>query len=103
MQDREARAVQCESDLTFQRGQVQQSYIGTVCVQLQRHMGHYFTMAPHWQAVPQGVQEGAVQLLLTLVEVQADMLALAPHSSITQVTPYAVLSLLCIVYHLCCI
>ena len=77
--------MQCESDLTFQRGQVQQSYIGIVCAQLQRHMSHYLASAPGWQAVPEGVGPGAVHLVLTLVEVQADLLNLAPPTCITQV------------------
>lgn len=85
VQDREGHALHIENDLTFQRGQVQQSYIGTVCAQLQRHIGNYLAPASAWQAVPQGVAEGAVHLVLTLVAVQADMLRLAPHSCIIQV------------------
>ena len=85
VQDREGHALQIEGDLTFQRGQVQQSYIGTVCAQLQRYIGNYLAPASAWQAVPQGIGEGAVHLVLTLVAVQADMLRLAPHSCITQV------------------
>ena len=96
-QVREACGVQCESDLTFQRGQVQQSYIGTVCAQLQRNIGHYLTTTPAWQAVPEGVQEGAVHLVLTLAEVQADLLALAPHTCITQVSIMPALN-----HRLCC-
>ncbi|KAL0044664.1 hypothetical protein WJX82_004688 [Trebouxia sp. C0006] len=84
-QDREGHALQIEGDLTFQRGQVQQSYIGTVCAQLQRHIGNYLAPASAWQAVPHGVGEGAVHLVLTLVAVQADMLRLAPHSCVMQV------------------
>jgi len=97
VQDREGHALQIEGDLTFQRGQVQQSYIGTVCAQLQRHIGNYLAPASAWQAVPHGVGEGAVHLVLTLVAVQAHMLRLAPHSCIMQVcarptsTPYCAL------------
>ena len=99
VQDREGHALQIEGDLTFQRGQVQQSYIGTVCAQLQRHIGNYLAPASAWQAVPHGVGEGAVHLVLTLVAVQADMLRLAPHSCVMQVcalsTPSAHCALLC--------
>ena len=77
--------MQCESDLTFQRGQVQQSYIGIVCAQLQRHMSHYLASASGWQTVPSGGGPGAVHLVLTVVEVQADLLELAPPTCITQV------------------
>jgi len=95
VQDREGHALQIEGDLTFQRGQVQQSYIGTVCGQLQRHIGNYLAPDSAWQAVPQGVGEGAVHLVLTLVAVQADMLRLAPHSCITQVCGLSISSAHC--------
>ena len=82
----EARAVQCESDVTFQRGQVQQSYIGTVCAQLQRHMAAYVGAAVSaWQCCPAGVHAAAASLVMSLVEVQAELLRLAPSTCITQV------------------
>ena len=96
--------MQCESDLTFQRGQVQQSYIGIVCAQLQRHLSHYLASAPGWQAVPGGVGPGAVHLVLTLVEVQADLLQLAPPTCITQVrtsSSWSCSDLLCLLLMSC--
>lgn len=78
--------MQCESDITFQRGQVQQSYVGTVCVQLQRHLATYMTAAAsEWGEAPQGVHPAAVDLVTNLVEVQADLLSLAPAACMTQV------------------
>lgn len=86
LQDSEARAVQCESDITFQRGQVQQSYIGTVCAQLQRHIASYLGAAvPEGGCIPEGVHSAAGDLVTSLVEVQADLLSLAPPTCITQV------------------
>ena len=88
LQDYEARAVQCESDITFQRGQVQQSYIGTVCVQLQRHMATYMAAAvAEWGEPSEGVHPAAVDLVTSMVEIQADLVCLAPPACITQVRP----------------
>lgn len=80
--------MQCESDITFQRGQVQQSYIGTACAQMQRHMATYLATAAvaGRDCLPQGVHHAAVDLWNSLVEVQADLLSLAPHTCITQVS-----------------
>ena len=88
LQGCEARAVQCESDITFQRGQVRQSYIGTVCVQLQQHMATYMTAAVTELGEPaEGVHPAAVDLVTSLVEIQADLVSLAPLACITQVRP----------------
>ena len=88
LQDWEARAVQCESDLTFQSGQVQQSYIGTVCLQLQQHMATYLMAAVSDGGRPSsGVHPAAVDLVTSLVEVQADLMCLAPPTCLTQVRP----------------
>lgn len=88
LQDYEARAVQCESDITFQRGQVRQSYIGTVCVQQQRHMATYMAAAvAEWGEPSGGVHPAAVDLVTSLVEIQADMVSLGPAACITQVRP----------------
>lgn len=88
LQEYEARAVQCESDITFQRGQVRQSYIGTVCAQLQRHLATYMMAAvPNGGEPPKGVSPAAVHLVTSLVEVQADLVSLAPAACMTQVRP----------------
>lgn len=88
LQEYEARAVQCESDITFQRGQVRQSYIGMVCAQLQRHLATYMTAAvPSGGEPPEGVSPAAVDLVTSLVQVQADMVSLAPAACMTQVRP----------------
>ena len=88
LQEFEARAVQCESDITFQRGQVRQSYIGMVCAQLQRHLATYMTAAvPAGGEPPEGVSPAAVDLVISLVQVQADLVSLAPTACITQVRP----------------
>ena len=93
LQDYEARAVQCESDITFQRGQVRQSYIGTVCVQLQRHMTTYMMAAvAECGEPPEGVHPAAVDLVTSLVEIQADLVSLAPTACITQVLTLSPLS-----------
>lgn len=88
LQDCETRAVQCESDIVFQRGQVQQSYIGTVCLQLQHQMATYLMTAVWERGEPaSGVHPAAVDLLVSLVEVQADLVCLAPPACLTQVRP----------------
>ena len=78
--------MQCESDITFQQGQVRQSYIGTVCVQLQRHMAAYMAAAVgEWGEPPEGVHPAAIDLVTSLVEIQADLVSLAPNACIVQV------------------
>lgn len=88
--------MQCESDLTFQRGQVQQSYIGTVCLQLQQQMATYL-MAAVWEGGEPAsrVHPAAVDLVTSLVEVQADLVRLAPPACLIQVRPAPTHPLVC--------
>ena len=78
--------MQCESDITFQRGQVQQSVIGTVCTSMQHQLTSYMAAAVGRGAdQPRGVHPAAIDLTSTLVEVQADLLSLAPLPCLSQV------------------
>lgn len=80
--------MQCESDITFQRGQVQQSYVGTICLQMQQQMANYLVAAVWEGGGPSSeVQSAAVDLATSLVEVQADLVHLAPPACLTQVRP----------------
>lgn len=85
MQVREAQGLQCESNVCFQRGQVQQSYTAAAGSQLQQQVRHYLTTACQGMGLPEGASEGAHRIVLGIVEVQADLMALAPHLCLSQV------------------
>ena len=91
MQDWQAQAVQCEGDISFQRGQMQQAYISQVCSQLQPPVQACVQAAVQQAGVPQEAHENTVDLMLTVVQAQTDLLSLAPRNCITQVWFEAVL------------
>lgn len=86
-QDWQAQAVQCEGDMTFQRGQIQQAYISQLCSQLQQEVQVCVQAAAQQAAPPLEAQPAALDLVLSLVHRQASLLRLAPPSSLTQVPP----------------
>ena len=84
-QDWQAQAVQCEGDISFQQGQMQQAYISHICSQLQQPILVCVQNAAQQSGVPQEAQEELADLHLMLVQIQSHLLSLAPRNCITQV------------------
>lgn len=85
LQDWQAQAVQCESDISFQRGQIQHAYIGQMCSQLQQPIQACVQAAAQQAGAPHQALEATHDLLLTIVQAQTDLLSLAPPTCTAQV------------------